>query len=80
MNPYAGVAAYLLVFALVWGLLRYEFEVPRLVSVAFGGALAAFGLIAAAVGQAAGPGAMSCLSSVGGGILVSLSLLLTIVS
>ena len=80
MGLYIGLAGYLLVFGLVWGLLRYEFEMPRLISVGLGGALVLFGLVAAAVGQAAGLGSMTGLSSVVAGILVSLALLLTIVS
>jgi hypothetical protein len=80
MGMHVGVAGYLLVFGLVWGLLRYEFKMPRLISVTFGGLLVLMGVIAAAVGQAAGLGSMSSLSGVVAGVLVSLSLLLSIVS
>ncbi|GAA0668506.1 hypothetical protein ACFQDG_14880 [Natronoarchaeum mannanilyticum] len=80
MIAYTGLAGFLVVFGLVWGLLRYEFEMPRLVALAFGAMLVGLGVIAAALGQLAGMGSLAGFSGVAVGVTATSSVLLALVS
>lgn len=75
-----AAAGYLLLLGLVWGLLRYEFGMPRIVSAAFGGTVITVGVLAAALAQLAGLGSMSGFTGIVTSIVVSAGLLLSVVA
>lgn len=54
MLLYAGVAGYVLLFAVVGGLLRIEFEMPTVLSVGFASLCVLFGVIVALAVYAVG--------------------------
>ncbi|WP_256392934.1 hypothetical protein [Natronoarchaeum rubrum] len=74
------LAGFLAVVGLVWGLLRYEFGMPRGVALAFGGTLVLLGVIAAGIGQLAGMGPVAGVSGLALGVTATLSVLLALVS
>ena len=80
MSAYIGVIGFVVLFGLVWGLLRYEFEMPRLVALSFGGLVFGLGVVGAVAGQLAGIGSLSGLSGVAVGVTVTLPMLLALVS
>ncbi|SNZ15140.1 hypothetical protein SAMN06269185_2392 [Natronoarchaeum philippinense] len=80
MGAYIGAVGFVVLFGLVWILLRYEFEMPRLVALTFGALVVGVGVIGAAVGQLAGIGSLSGLSGVAVGVTVTLPMLLALVS
>lgn len=75
MLLYIGVGGYALLFALVSGLFRYEYQMPRFLCVGFGMAVVALGLLAstavavsgvASLQQVSGVSAVALVLSMGG--------------
>lgn len=67
MNPtLAAAAGYVLAFGMLVALLRFEYEMPRLTSWAFGGSVVALGFLLALTGEVVGLASFEQLSGLSG--------------
>jgi hypothetical protein len=67
MNPILIAAGgYVLAFGMMLALLRFEYEMPRLTSAAFGGSVVALGFLIALTGEIAGLASFEQLSGLSG--------------